>query len=202
MVRSPVTLALAVGLGVWLAAPSAHANPQGTAALTIGVAGRGYHRKVWDETAFHLGLRGDVLFGQEGPADFGVGPYAELFTHAFDELQFGGGASLLLPVIDTFPIVASVGAYGRLGDDAFGVEPGVAAAIFFGARVHNFSAGYSMAGGLLLEGRIGLGESQETSLLIGAQLDAAFLGLPIVFLIDAIDGGSRDTDVVPEHGGD
>lgn len=176
---------------------SARADPQGTAGLTIGVAGRAYDHRVWDETAFHLGLRGDVIFARESVHDFGVGPYAELFTHAFDELQVGGGVSLLMPVIDTFPIVASFGAYGRIGDDDYGFEPGLTGQLFFGTRGYNYSSDYVMSAGLLLEGRVGLGDSGETSLLIGAQLDAAFLGLPFVFLIEALSGGSRETDPVP-----
>jgi len=192
---------------LWLALPilvssatnslEAKAEPQGTAGLTIGVAGRGYHERIWDETAFHLGLRGDVLFARESVRDFGVGPYAELFTHAFDELQVGGGVSLLMPIIDTFPLIASFGAYGRIGDDAYGFEPGLTGQLFFGARGYNYTSDYSASAGLLLEARFGLGESGETAVLIGAQLDAAFLAMPFEFLIEAMRGGSRETDPVP-----
>src|ERR1700691_5584998 len=80
-----------------LAAPSAHAEPQASVGLTIGAAGEGFDRHLWQRTAFHLGLHGDVLFGRTSTSDFGIGPYAELFTHAFDEIQFGGGVSGLLP---------------------------------------------------------------------------------------------------------
>src|SRR5690242_3614535 len=107
---------------------AARAEPQANAALTIGAAGVGLDRKAWETTVFHLGLRGDVLFLRDAPAEFGLGPYAEVFTHAFDELQLGGGLSALLPISEALPLVASIGAYGRIGDDDFGFEPGVAAA--------------------------------------------------------------------------
>jgi hypothetical protein len=188
---------LASAAALLATAAGAAAEPQGNAGLTIGVAGRGYERNVWAETAFHLGLRGDVLFARESVDDFGVGPYLELFTHAFDELQLGGGASLLLPVIDTFPIVASFGPYARVGEDDYGFEPGLATTIFFGTRGYNFSSNYVIAAGLLLQARVGLGESGETSFIVAAHLDTAMLGMPIVFLIDAIRGGSPETDEVP-----
>jgi hypothetical protein len=198
-VRSARLVALALGAGAISFTAVATADPQGNAGITIGVAGRGYDRGIWDETVFHLGMRGDVMFARDDVHDFGVGPYLELFTYAFDELQMGGGVSLLLPVIDTFPIVASVGSYARIGEDDFGFEPGIATALFFGSRGYNFTSNYVMAGGLLVQARFGLGDSGETSILLGAHLDTAFLGLPIVFLIDALRGGSPETDPVPRE---
>jgi hypothetical protein len=170
----------------------ANADPQGTAALTIGVAGVGLERRVWDETAFHLGAHGDVLFGRESNADFGVGPYAEVLTHAFDELQFGGGLSVLFPVSDTLPIVASLGAYGRAGEPN-GLEPGVAMHLFWGSRSYNFHSSYVMSAGLMGQARIGLGSSEEIAIVLGAQLDFLAMSLPFVFLASALRGGSPDT---------
>lgn len=176
----------------------AEADPQGNVGLTIGAAARGFDRELFEEPAFHLGMRGDVLFAREAASDIGIGPYAELFTHAFDELQFGHGVSLLVPVVDTFPLIFSAGGYGRIGQDDFGVEPGIATAVFFGTRGLNFSAHYDIAAGLLVQGRIGLGSSEEVSMVIAAQLDAAFLGMPVVYVLDAARGGSEETDTVPE----
>lgn len=181
-----------------LAAPeAARAEPQGNVGLDIGLAGRGYKRELWEETVFHLGLRGDVLFARDAVNDFGVGPYAELFTHAFDELQIGHGVSLLIPVVDTFPLVLSAGSYGRIGDDRYGFEPGFAGAAFFGSRSFNFTAHYVMAFGVLAQGRVGLGDSEETSIVLALHADVAFLSMPIVYAIDAARGGSEETDPVP-----
>src|SRR5690348_3949815 len=120
-------------------APAA-AEPQATVGLTMGAAGAGLNRSIWQTTAFHLGVHGDVLFGRSRNSDFGLGPYAELLTNGFDEIQFGGGVSGLLPVLDTFPIVLSAGAYGRQAKGGFGLEPGLAGELFFGSRSFNFHA--------------------------------------------------------------
>lgn len=186
----PWRAGLALGAVVAVSPAPALAEPQGTAALTVGVAGTGDDRAIWDETVFHLGGRGDVLFGRAANTDFGVGPYAEIMSHAFDDFQFGGGASLLLPVIDTFPIVLSAGGYGRAAD---AVEPGLATAFFWGSRSYNYHSSYVMSGGLLAQFRYGLGDTRETSIVIGAQLDLLVLSLPFVFLANAIGGGSPDT---------
>jgi hypothetical protein len=184
---------LALAAGAALSPGDAFAEPQGTGALTVGIAGTGEDRAIWDKTVFHLGGRGDVLFGRSANTDFGVGPYAEIMSHAFDDFQFGGGASLLLPVIDTFPIVLSAGGYGRVED---AVEPGLATAFFWGSRSYNYHSAYVMSGGLLAQFRYGLGDSRETSIVIGAQLDLVVLSLPFLFLANAIAGGSPDTDPV------
>ena len=181
-----------------LAVPrAAAAEPQGSVSLTAGVAGRAYHRRFWDETEFHLGLHGDVLFGRSSTHDFRVGPYAEVLTDGFDEIQAGIGASILLPIIDSIPLVLSAGPYGRIGKGGCGVEPGVAGAVFWGSRSYNFSANYAMSLGVFTQIRAGFGPSKETTLILGAQMDLAFLSLPIVFLVDAIRGGSKETDRVP-----
>lgn len=170
----------------------ARAEPQASVGLTLGAAGEAYNRQWWKRTAFHLGLHGDILFGRKGNGDFGIGPYAEVLTHGFDSIQFGGGVSGLLPVIDTFPIVLSAGAYGRKGSDKFAVEPGVMGEFFWGARSYNFHSKYGLSGGLLAQLRYGLGPSKETSIVIAAQVDVGLLVLPIVFLVTAVRGRSSE----------
>jgi hypothetical protein len=185
--------ALVGALSIGLHAASAHAEPQATIGLTMGAAGAGLNRSIWQTTAFHLGIHGDVLFGRERNSDFGIGPYAEVLTNGFDEIQFGGGISGLLPILDTFPIVASAGAYGRQAAGGYGLEPGLAGELFFGSRSFNFHAPYVMTAGLIGQMRYGLGPSKETSIVVGAQVDFAILTLPFVFLINAARGGSSET---------
>ncbi len=196
--------ALAGALVAMHAAP-AQAEPQATVGLTLGVAGAGLSRSIWQSTAFHLGVHGDVLFGRSSNADFGIGPYAEVLTNGFDEIQFGGGLSGLLPVLDTYPIVVSVGAYGRqaataayrpLAPASFGLEAGLAGELFFGSRSYNFHAPYVMTAGLIAQMRYGLGPSKETSIVLGAQVDFAILSLPFVFLFNAARGGSSETESI------
>jgi len=188
--------ALLLGITLALAPRAARADPQATVGLTIGDAGVGYNRHFWVKNKFHLGLRSDVLFGRSKATHFGVGPYVEVLTHGFSEIQFGGGVSGLLPVLPAFPIVLSFGGYGRKGSDMFPLEPGITGQLFFGSRSYNFHANYVMTGGLLGEMRYGLGRSKETSIVISAQLDLLVLALPIIFLINAARGGSHDTDPV------
>jgi hypothetical protein len=186
------------GVGLWaLVAPDAvRADPQATVGLVAGVAGRGQHARVFEEPAFHGGVHGDVLFGRASQTDFGVGPYAEVLTQQFDDLQIGGGASVLFPVLDSFPIVASVGGFMRVADDDFDVQPGVATTLFFGGRSYNYSSPYVMTFGLVAQARVGLDDRRQTSFVLAVQLDTAFLASPVVFLIDALDGGSREVDPV------
>jgi hypothetical protein len=189
---------LAAGLAAWGALVggdrAASAEPQASVGLTVGAAGEGYDHQFWKQrTAFHLGLHGDVIFGRSTTSDFGIGPYAEVMTHAFDEVQFGGGVSGLLPVIDAFPIVLSAGAYGRRGSDKFGLEPGVAGELFWGSRSYNFHSKYMISGGLLTQLRYGLGPSHETSIVVSAQVDVLLLAMPVLFLITAARGPSNES---------
>jgi hypothetical protein len=196
--RGARIVAATIAAAITIAASPARAEPQASVGLTIGAAGEGIDQRFWNQrTAFHLGLHGDVLFGRSATRDFGIGPYAELFTHAFDEVQLGGGVSGLLPVIDTFPIVVSAGAYARKGSDKFGFEPGVAGELFWGSRSYNFHSHYVLSGGLLGEIRYGLGPSHETSVVVAAQVDLVLLAMPVLFLVTAARGGSHEADPIP-----
>lgn len=163
--------------------------------ITVGAAGVGKDQRVWDETVFHLGARGDVLFGRNGSNGFGVGPYLEVLTHDFGELQGGGGASLLLPVMELYPIVLSAGGYvrvpwrsepGPLADTSHGVEPGICGTVFFGTRSFNFHTPWELTVGLLGQARFGLGESRESSFVVAAQIDLAAIWVPIVFIVNGL----------------
>jgi hypothetical protein len=174
----------------------ARADPQATVGLVAGVAARGQHSRVFEEPAFHGGVHGDVLFGRASQTDFGVGPYVEVLTQQFDDFQMGGGASFLFPIFDSFPLVASVGGFMRVADDDFDVQPGIATTLFFGGRSFNYSGPYGMAFGLVAQARIGLDDRRQSSFVLAVQLDTAFLASPVLFLIEAIDGGSREVDPV------
>lgn len=196
--RSRKLTCLLSGLVALGLARPASAEPQASVGLTIGAAGEGYDRRLWQRTAFHLGLHGDVLFGRSKTSDFGVGPFGEVFTHAFDSIQLGGGVSGLLPVLDAFPLILSAGGYARKGSDARGVAPGLSAQIFWGSRSYNFHSSYVLSGGLLAQMRYGLGAARETSIIISAQIDVGLLAMPFLFLITAARGGSRESAPLPK----
>jgi len=173
-------------------APAALADPQVNAGLDLGVAGRGVEGEIWDDTVFWLGARGDVLFGRSGNADVGAGPYVEVGTLAFDEVDIGAGGSLLLPVIDSLPIVLSLGPYLRFADDGTGAGPGVQASAFWGSRSYDTHGTYEMAGGLLVGFRRGFGDAEDTAVLVGVHIDAVILGLPFVWMGEALGGPSDE----------
>lgn len=189
-------MSLGAALVAIFASSEARADPQVSAGITGGIAGRGYGTELFYEPAFELGVMSDLIFGRGGERDVGVGPYVSFMTVGFDDVQFGGGASLVLPVADSIPFVVSVGPYGRYAP-LVGLEPGISTSLFFGSRSYNFSSTYVMALGLLVDARVGLGSSHETAFIFGVRVDAAFAGLPFVYLADAIRGGSRETDRVP-----
>jgi hypothetical protein len=192
---------LAAGASVLSSAIDLRAEPQVNAGLDLGVAGRGIDGEVWDETAFWLAARGDVLFAREGDADFGVGPYLEVGTLAFDELDVGAGGSLLVPVIEGFPIVLSVGPYLRLADDGTGLGPGGQVSAFWGTRSYDTHGTYEMAGGLMVALRRGFGDAEDTAIILGAHVDAAVLSLPFVWMGEALGGPSDEAAPIEPVGG-
>ena len=177
--------------GVFALAFDAKADPQGNVSLTIGAAGVGEDRAP-DHAEFHLGARGDIMFGRDDAWDFGLGPYVDIGTFAFDEFRFGGGASFHLPVHESFPLVLSAGPFARIGDDDFGLEPGLGAALFWGSRSYNFHGGYIMAAGLSVGYQHVLGDSNESAIFVAAQIDLVVLGLPIIALVNLMRGPSPD----------
>lgn len=189
-------LVASVAVGLCVVVGEARAEPQVNTGLTVGGAAVGVDGGFFEQPEFVLGLKGDVMFGRDDPWDFGVGPYLELGTFAFDELQLGAGASVHLPIHETFPFVASVGPYARYGDDPFGLEPGIAAALFWGSRSYNFHDNYIMAVGLSVGYRASFGESKASALLVNAHVDLALLGLPFVALVGAIAGPSEEAATI------
>lgn len=183
-----------------LAPHTTAAAPQGNASLTLGGAGTGTSGRFWEGIEFHLGVRGDALFLREDGHDFGLGPYVELGTLAFDELQVGGGLSVLLPVDPTFPLIASVGPYARVGEvpvadgpSVLGAEPGFAASLFWGSRSYNFDAGYEVVWwGVSLGFRQSFGESHESAFTLALQFDLALAGMPMLLLAEALSGPSAE----------
>jgi hypothetical protein len=180
-----VATSIACALATLFVAFPAAAHPQANAALTLGLAENG-DRDDW-RGGMHAstGVRGDVLFLRERDLDFGIGPYVEGLTTSFHDVELGGGATALLPVHEYLPIVLSAGPYAR-HTEAFAWEPGLAASLFWGSRGYNFHSDYGLSGGLLVQARYGLGDSHETSIIVGAQVDLVFIAMPFMFAYDAI----------------
>lgn len=169
----------AVGLASLAYARGTWADVQVTSGLTSGVAVTDLRGPGKAGVAAHLGARAELLFGRSGPKTMGIGPYAQLHTVAFRTIEWGGGLSWMFPTWGSGAVLSG-GAFAR--SSVYGVEPGVAARLFWGSRSYNHFSPYALAVGLFSEGRYGLGDSKQGDVLFGVQLDLEYLALPFLYL--------------------
>lgn len=172
---------------------TASATPQASVGATAGVAlteSRGDVRG-----GFHLGARADVLFFRTRERDMAFGPYVEIASERLKTLELGGGASWLVPVLPSFPLVLSTGFFewhAPASDLDLALpapsawEPGVTARLFFGPRSYNFHSCYGLANGLFIQGRYGLADVHTAEMIVGLQIDLMVLVLPVLFAYEAI----------------
>jgi hypothetical protein len=161
------------------------ADPQLNLGLTVGAEARDTVGPDPLRGALHLGGRGSILFLRNRGSDMAVGPYVDVATASFDNLDVGGGLEWLLPVRDDLPIVLSAGAFGRNGDGR-SWAPGLEGTTFFGSRSYNFHSSYGLAAGVFVQARW-VPESPSTlDLVFGLQIDSELLVLPWVFLYEAV----------------
>lgn len=160
---------------------SARAEPQLSAALTIGPAFRNL-RGGPVKPALHLGGRFDALFFRSAQRDMGLGPYVDVGTSGFDSLETGGGLEWLIPAGGSSFIVSG-GAEARVA--AGTVQPGVTWGLFWGSRSYNFHSIYGYGVGMFAQGRYGLGDLRPFDVVAGLQVDAVILALPFLLLVNA-----------------
>jgi hypothetical protein len=166
----------------------AAAEPQLTTGLTFGVAGHGDRASLWSSTGLEAGFRGELLFGRDKDASFGLGPYIEALTTAtFSDVQLGGGVAALVPIHRYLPVVVSVGAYAG-HRDPWGWEPGLAGELFWGTHGYNYHSLYGLSAGIFADGRYALGSSREVTLIAGGRLDLELIAIPFLFLWGVIRG--------------
>lgn len=176
-VSSHARLALALALSALLLAPAARADPQTHVAWRTAACGAGSNGDVWQETRWCNGITADLLLLRERNRDFGLGPYVELTTAGFFDVRFGGGATLLLPVSENYPLLVSLGAY----DHALRA-PALGATLFWGARSYNFDSAYNYAFGLYLSAQRDLADPRETLVSAGLEVDGFFLAAPFLLM--------------------
>ena len=157
------------------------AEPQGHGALRAAPCGVGDDGKLWESTRFCGGFVGDLLFLRKRNRDLGVGPYVEVLTAGFWDARFGGGASLLLPITDSFPLVLSVGAFDHELRAA-----SLGATLFWGTRSYNFGGAYNYALGIYASGYRDLDSGRATLVSVGVELDTFFLAAPFLFAYQAL----------------
>ena len=173
------------GVAFGLVAAPAHAKPQVSTAAVAGLSAVGDRDDLWGPRHFTLGARGDVLFGRDRDLAFGGGPYVEVLTaSAFHDLQVGGGAELLVPVHAYLPIVLGAGPYAAHSGGAW--SPGVAGSLFWGSRGFNYHSYYGLSGGLLLQARVGLGDTRDVTWIAAAQVDLTLLALPWLIAFEGV----------------
>ena len=167
--------------GAFFLATPVRADPQGHLALRAAPCGVGDDGRLWESTRFCGGFVGDLLLFRQRNRDVGFGPYFEVLTAGFWDARFGGGASLLLPVTDSFPLVVSVGAFDHELRAA-----SVGATLFWGNRSYNFDSTYNYALGVYASGYRDLDAGGGTLVSLGVELDTFFLVAPFLLAFQAV----------------
>ncbi len=161
------------------------ASPQWNAALATGgclVRRQGSTTRLrWCNT-----LSTQLLVGRQRDRDVGAGPYVRATVPWGAEVTLSAGASLLLPLSPTYPLVISTGGVAGLSRGRWGVESW----LFWGPSSYNFHSSYSMASGLLVGAQQTFGAARETVVLGAVQIDLEWLSLPALALYEAAKGPS------------
>lgn len=178
-------VASALGLALTLLTSTVHADPQWHAALSGGAC---WFRSA-DGPLHALGCAsasGHLLLGRQRDSDLGLGPYTRV-TGVWDTaLTAGAGASALLPLNPTYPVIVSVG--GALQWRGEGIGPGLEAWLFWGPSSYNFHSSYSMASGLVAGFQRTWGDAPSTTFALAAQVDLEWLVVPIIALYETLSG--------------
>ncbi len=145
------------------------------------MCGIGNDGAVWQRTRLCNGITGDMLFLRHRNRDFGFGPYLEVTTAGFWDLRWGGGATLLVPLTENFPLTVSLGV----------VEhelraPALSVSTFFGARSYNFEGTYNWSLGVFASAARDLGEPRTTLISAGFEIDGFFVVAPFLFAVSAL----------------
>jgi hypothetical protein len=179
---------LAVVTLVCVTSRRAAADPQISAGVTAGGVIEDAAGPAPPSGAFHLGARGDALLLRSSPRDPGLGPYLDVATASFHNLDLGGGLEGLLPLTGDFAAALSGGAFAR--DAAGGWAPGVEGTLFVGGRSYNYDSVYGLALGLFAQTRWLPAAPSRLDVVIGAQVDAEVLVLPFLLAWGALTHGS------------
>lgn len=176
------TLVACAGLAV---CDVAWADPQANLGITTGLALQDVAGPRSLDPAFHVGGRADVLFLRSKPGQMALGPYADVATAGFTNVDAGAGLEWLLPVTTDMPLVLSAGAFARNGDGR-SWAPGMEGTAFFGSRSFNFHSWYGLTVGLFVQGRWVPDPPATADVVIGLQLDAELFVLPALLLYGAL----------------
>ncbi len=180
-----VTVALAAGA----IATDAAADPQASVGTTFGgvvedVNAGPPHGQV------HWGGRGDVLLLRSRGTDMAIGPYVDVATSSFHDVDVGSGAEWLLPVRDDLPFVLSAGFFARDGEGR-SWTPGVEGTVFWGSRSFNYHSWYGLALGLFAQTRYVPASPAQADLVFGIQVDGEILLMPSMLIFGLLHQDAR-----------
>ncbi|MGH7272339.1 MAG: hypothetical protein ACREJ3_18070, partial [Polyangiaceae bacterium] len=165
-----------------LVASSAAADPQTSLGLTVGGVSERAFGAGSAQGALHLGGRADILFLRNRGTDMAIGPYVDLATSSFRDLDLGGGAEWLLPIRDDLPLVLSAGPFWRNGEGR-SWAPGLESTVFFGSRSYNFHSPYGLAIGVFTQTRWLPSSPGAADVVVGVQIDGELLILPDLLIL-------------------
>ncbi len=170
----------AAAVAVLLTSSVASAKPQWNIGWESGMCWSGDSLAL-RRPGFCNALHADVLLLRESGKDFGLGPSLRLGTARFDDVRLDAGLSLLLPVLQSFPVVLEAGPHLRNFDQA-----GVFGSVFFGLRSFNHYGHYDMATGLSVMAERSFATGTPSAIWITARIDGSWLVLPFVLAANAL----------------
>jgi hypothetical protein len=157
----------------------ASAKPQWNAGLETGLCG-GRSSLSFKQPGWCNALHADLLF-RERARSVGLGPSLRLGSARFDDFRLDAGLSVLLPVMESFPLVLEAGPHLRNL-----TEPGIFAGAFFGLRSFNYYGHYEMAAGLSVFAERSFVAGTPSALWITARVDGSWIALPFVFVFNGL----------------
>lgn len=159
---------------------AAHAEPQ--LSVRLGTGAGVYQHGAATDARFDLHLSADVLFGDPFPNRVRLGPLLDLRTGDFTSFEIAGGMTVLLPVVDGFPLLLSAGGgYAARDRGAGAVGFGRVA---FGYRDYSYSL-YGWCAAVYVDTRVSIDRWEVVG---GVEIDVALLAAPFLALVTALRG--------------
>jgi hypothetical protein len=185
----PVSVGLLASLACVGIAESALADPQASIGLTAGAAVQDVVGPVGPGVSVHAGAHADLLLLRDHNGQMALGPYLDVATAGFHDLDTGAGLSWLIPLTPDVPAVLSAGGLVRNGDGR-NWAPGLEGKLFVGSRSFNFHSWYGLAAGLFVQTKWVPDSPSTLDLVVGLQIDMELVVLPAMLVWGALTHGS------------
>lgn len=173
-------LSLVAGALVSAVPRPAAAAPQWNAGWETGVCGGGSSLGL-ERPGWCNALHADLLFRRGRGRQVALGPSLRLGSARFEDVRLDAGLSVLLPVLESFPLVLEAGPHLRNLD-----QPGLFASAFFGLRSFNDYGHYDMAAGLSIIAERSFTVGTPSAIWITARVDGSWIALPFLFAYNGL----------------